>query len=122
MRRMNKVKITTRKFVRIRNCEEPHMDLKVYKNLRGSTTPMESKIVNCEHLELKDKNEVDNHNLKKLRAAMNMITRRMGESTQQPNDDETVKAGYQFVKDKMFNMKNIIGGADLLAGFPAIIN
>jgi uncharacterized protein YegL len=100
------VKITTRKFVRIQNGEEPCMDLNVYENLRGSTTPMEAKVVSYDHVELKDKNEIDNHNLKKLRAAMNMITRRMGESTA-PNDEETVKAGYQFVKDKMFDMKNL---------------
>ena len=70
----DKITISTRKFVRIPNGEEPKMILKIHEKLRGNSEPQEAKIISVEKIELSQKDVIDAHNLKKLRSAMNLIS------------------------------------------------
>jgi hypothetical protein len=92
-------KILTKKFIRIPNDEEPHIVLNLYEELRGRTKPIEARVVEWQKSILNDKSGVTTHNLKKLRAAMNMITYRMRVS--EVANDLAVRAAYEFVKNQM---------------------
>ena len=70
----DKITISTRKFVRIPNDEDPKMFLKIHEKLRGNSEPQEAKIISMEKIELSQKDVIDAHNLKKLRSAMNLIS------------------------------------------------
>jgi hypothetical protein len=96
-------KILTKKFIRIPNDEEPHIVLNLYEELRGRTKPIEARVVEWQKSILNDKSGVTTHNLKKLRAAMNMITYRMRIS--EVADDLAVRAAYEFVKNQMCAIK-----------------
>jgi uncharacterized protein YegL len=105
-RKGDKVTISTRKFVRIRNGEEPKMTLRIHEKLRGDTKPMEATIKAFEKIELKDKQEIDVHNLKKLRSAMNLVSGHLAD-TEKAEDDAVAKAGYELVKNKINNMNDL---------------
>jgi len=105
-RKGDKVTISTRKFVRVRNGEEPKMTLRIHEKLRGDTKPMEATIKAFEKIELKDKNEIDIHNLKKLRSAMNLVSGHLS-GKEKAEDDAVAKAGYELVKNKINNMNDL---------------
>ena len=70
----DKITISTRKFVRIPNGEEPKMILKIHEKLRGNSEPQDANIISVEKIELSKKDDIDAHNLEKLRSAMNLIS------------------------------------------------
>ena len=131
----DKITISTRKFVRIPNGEEPKMILKIHEKLRGNSEPQEAKIISVEKIELSQKDVIDAHNLKKLRSAMNLISgsvqllfdkknwiipsfhdflnllftsipARMADSDEASKDTEA-KAAYEMIKDKMNALKGL---------------
>jgi hypothetical protein len=102
----DKITISTRKFVRIPNGEEPKMILKIHEKLRGNSEPQDAKIISVEKIELSKKDDIDAHNLKKLRSAMNLISARMADSDEASKDTEA-KTAYQMIKDKMNALKGL---------------
>merc|ERR1712107_787272 len=70
------VRIATKKFVKkmTTSKDSPKLDLKIYEKLTGAPKAIEAKIVTLEEVVLTDPTEVADHNLKKLRTALNMIT------------------------------------------------
>ena len=104
--RDDKISISTRKFVRVRNGEEPNMTLRIHEKLRGDSKPQLATISCFEKIELADKNNADIHNLKKLRSAMNLVSGRMAD-TENPENDIIAKAGYELVKNKMNELKDL---------------
>jgi uncharacterized protein YegL len=105
-RKEDKTTISTRKFVRIRNGEEPKLTLRIHEKLRGDAKPMEATIKAFERIELKDKKEIDIHNLKKLRSAMNLVSGHLAD-TEKAEDDAVAKAGYELVKNKINGLKDL---------------
>jgi hypothetical protein len=102
----DKITISTRKFVRIPNGDEPKMILKIHEKLRGNSEPQDAKIISVEKIELSKKDDLDAHNLKKLRSAMNLISARMADSDEASKDTEA-KTAYQMIKDKMNALKGL---------------
>ena len=51
----DKISISTRKFVRVRNGEEPKMTLRIHQKLRGDTKPENATISSIEKVELTGK-------------------------------------------------------------------
>jgi len=98
-------KIATRKFVKIPEGAEPKLTIRLFEKLSGNAKPMEAKIGKLTTNVLEKKEEIDAHNLRKLRTAMNMITSKMSEVEEGKEDDE-VKAWYKVVKAKMSEMKS----------------
>lgn len=99
-------KMMTRKFVKIRNGEEPNLTIRVFDKLSGVPKPMEAKIGTQNKLLLTKQEDIDGHNLRKLRTAMNMITQKMSEVGEGKEEDE-VKAWYKIVKSEMEKMLNV---------------
>lgn len=102
----DKITISTRKFVRIPNDEDPKMILKIHEKLRGNSEPQEAKIISMEKIELSQKDVIDAHNLKKLRSAMNLISARMADIDEASKDTEA-KAAYEMIKNKMNALKGL---------------
>merc|ERR1719245_1466897 len=100
----DKITISTKKFVRIKKGEEAKMTLRLHEKLRGDTKPMDATIKSFEKMELTDKNEVDIHNLKKLRSALNLVSSRLADSSE---NDDAAKAVYDMVKNKISGMKDL---------------
>ena len=101
-----KISISTRKFVRIKVGEEPNLSLKIHEKLTGDEEAQEAMVICTEKIELKDKSEIDIHNLKKLRSAMNLVSGRMGD-TENAEKDTVAKSGYELVKNKVERLKEL---------------
>jgi hypothetical protein len=100
-----KTKITTRKFVQLPNAQEPYIVIQLHEKLSGNTKPKEAIILECEKTELETKADIDAHNLKKMRSAMNMLTCQMRE-TSAPNTNKELGAGYALIKSAFNGLKN----------------
>jgi len=100
----DKITISTKKFVRIRKGEDAKMTLRLHEKLRGDTKPVDAIIKSFEKIELTDKNEVDIHNLKKLRSAMNLVSSRLADNSE---NDVLAKKGYEMVKKNFLDMKDL---------------
>jgi len=102
----NKILISTRKFVRIRNGEEPNMTLRIHEKLIGNSKPQDATILTFEKIELTEKNDADIYILKKLRSAMNLVSARLGE-IEKAEEEAGVKTGYELIKNKMTDLKDL---------------
>jgi uncharacterized protein YegL len=95
-------KIQTKKFVRIKNGEEPNISINVYNTLTENAQPIDAKITKVNQIVLSNKDDIDGHNLRKLRTAINMITGKIsanvgaGETNKKEMND-----WYELVKEKM---------------------
>jgi hypothetical protein len=101
-----KIYISTRKFVRIKVGEELNLSLKIHEKLTGDEEAQEATVICTEKIELKDNSEIDIHNLKKLRSAMNLVSGRMGD-TENAEKDTIAKSGYELVKNKVERLKEL---------------
>ena len=100
----DKITISTKKFVRIKKGEEAKMTLRLHEKLRGDTKPMDATIKSFEKMELTDKNKVDIHNMKKLRSALNLVSSRLADSSE---NEASAKAVFNMVKNKISDMKDL---------------
>jgi len=101
----NTVKIATKKFVKKTPvCQEmPKLEIKVYEKLTGSPKAIEATVTKMEKIVLEDKTDVADHNLKKLRTALNMITSSISEA-ENPDDVEKMKVWHKLVEEKFSKM------------------
>jgi hypothetical protein len=86
--------------------EEPNLSLKIHEKLTGDEEAQEATVICTEKIELKDKSEIDIHNLKKLRSAMNLVSGRMGD-TENAEKDTIAKSGYELVNNKVERLKEL---------------
>jgi len=95
------VRIATKKFVKkMPTCKgSPKLELKIYEKLTGAPKAIEAKIVTLEEVVLTDPTEVADHNLKKLRTALNMITGQISEADK-PEQVESMKVWHKLVQEK----------------------
>jgi hypothetical protein len=82
------------------------MTLRLHEKLRGDAKPVEAIIKTFEKIELKKKTDIDIHNLKKLRSAMNLVSGHLAD-TENAEDDVVAKAGYELVKNKINGLKDL---------------
>jgi len=100
----NMVKIATKKFVRKTGDSEPKFEVKVYEKLTGSPDAKNANVSNIEEIILDKQVEMDDHNLKKLRTALNMITATISDAESE-NDKKKMKDWHSFVTKKFALMK-----------------
>merc|ERR1712012_1487617 len=95
------VRIATKKFVkRMPTCKgSQKLDLKIYEKLTGAPKAIEAKVVTLEEVVLKEQVHVADHNLVKMRAALNMITGQISEADK-PEQVEGMKVWHKLVQEK----------------------
>merc|ERR1712152_59955 len=74
-------------------------ELKIYEKLTGAPKAIEAKIVKLEELVLKEQVHVADHNLVKMRAALNMITGQISEADK-PEQVDGMKVWHKLVQEK----------------------
>ena len=99
------VKIATKKFVRKKpRCTgTPQLKLKIYEKLVGTPKAITASIIKMEEVVLTDQNQVTDHNLVKMRAALNMITWQISEAAK-PKHVEEVRVWYKLIQKKFAKM------------------
>lgn len=100
----NVVKIATKKFVRQIGDSEPKFEVQVFEKLTGSPEGKKANITKTEKIVIDKQLEIDDHNLKKLRTAMNMITTTISDAESQ-NDKEKMKEWHNLVTKKFALLK-----------------
>merc|ERR1711874_245387 len=95
------VRIATKKFVkRMRTCKgSPKLELKIYEGLAGAPNAISASIAKTEEFVLKEQVHVADHNLVKMRAALNMITGQISEADK-PEQVEGMKVWHKLVQEK----------------------
>merc|ERR1711874_832514 len=100
----NRVKIATKKFVRQIGDSEPKFEVQVFEKLTGSPEGKKANITKTEKSVIDKQLEIDDHNLKKLRTAMNMITTTISDAESQ-SDKEKMKEWHNLVTKKFALLK-----------------
>jgi len=95
------VRIATKKFVKkMPTCKgSPKLELKIYEKLTGAPDAISASIAKTEEFVLKEKVHVADHNLVKLRTALNMITGQISEADK-PEQVEGMKVWHKLVQEK----------------------
>jgi len=99
------IRIATKKFVRkMPTCNgTPQLELKIYEKLAGTPKAITAFISKTEEVVLAEQNHVVNHNLVKMRAALNMITGQISEADK-PEQVEGMKVWHKLVQEKFAKM------------------
>ena len=99
------IRIATKKFVRkMPTCTgTPQLELKIYEKLTGTPKAIEATVLRMDEVVLTDSTEVADHNLKKLRTALNMITGQISEADK-PEQVEGMKVWHKLVQEKFAKM------------------
>jgi len=95
------VRIATKKFVKkMPTCKgSPKLELKIYEKLTGAPDAISASIAKTEEFVLKEQVHVADHNLVKLRTALNMITGQISEADK-PEQVEGMKVWHKLVQEK----------------------
>lgn len=101
-RSKNTIKVATKKFVRIQEGENPDIEIKVFEKLRGNADGKAAKITKMDKIVLIEKIQIDDHNLMKLRTALNIITANISEAEDE-KDKEKMKVWHDLVR-KQFGL------------------
>merc|ERR1711988_971677 len=72
-----RIKMITKKFMRLEKDQEPKMTLMVHENLTGKSEGRKA-VVKSEKIEKEE--DIADHNLKKLRTAMNMVMAKISDA------------------------------------------
>lgn len=99
------IRIVTMKFVKkMPQCSGvPKIEIKVYEKLTGTPKAIDATIVKMDEVILDKKVEVADHNLKKMRTALNMITSLISEADK-PEQVEKMKVWHKLVQEKFAKM------------------
>ena len=99
------IRIATKKFIRkMPTCTgTPQLELKIYEKLTGTPKAIEATVLRMEEVVLTDPTEVADHNLTKLRTALNMITGQISEADK-PEQVEGMKVWHKLVQEKFAKM------------------
>merc|ERR1712142_179982 len=101
-RSKNTIKVATKKFVRIQEGENPDIEIKVFEKPRGNADGKAAKITKMDKIVLVEKIQIDDHNLMKLRTALNIITANISEAEDE-KDKEKMKVWHDLVR-KQFGL------------------
>merc|ERR1711971_1102319 len=99
------IRIATKKFVwKMPTCTgTPQLELKIYEKLAGTPKAISASITKTEEVILTEQNQVADHNLVKMRAALNMITGQISEADK-PEQVEGMKVWHKLVQEKFAKM------------------
>ena len=99
------IRIATKKFVKkMPTCTgTPIMELKIYEKLAGTPKAITASIKKAEEVVLTEETQVADHNLVKMRAALNMITGQISEADK-PEQVEGMKVWHKLVQEKFAEM------------------
>ena len=97
------IRIATKKFVKKTCTGTPILELKIYEKLTGTPKAIEAKVLRIEEIVLTDPTEVADHNLKKMRTALNMITGQISEADK-PEQVDGMKVWHKLVEEKFADM------------------
>jgi len=99
------IRIATKKFVKkMPTCTgTPIMELKIYEKLAGTPKAITASIKKVEEVVLTEETQVADHNLVKMRAALNMITGQISEADK-PEQVEGMKVWHKLVQEKFAEM------------------
>merc|ERR1719427_1070236 len=100
----NNIKIATKKFVRKTGDTEPSFEVKVYEKLTGNPDAKDAAVISIEEIFLDKQMDIDYHNLKKLRTALNMITATISDAESE-KDKEKMKVWHSLVTEKFALLK-----------------
>merc|ERR1711874_573572 len=100
----NMVKIATKKFVRQTGASEPKFEVRVFEKLTGSPEAKTANIATIEKIIMDKQIDIDDHNLKKLRTALNMITATISDAESE-SDKEKMKVWHSLVTQKFALLK-----------------
>jgi len=98
------VKIATKKFVRQTGNSEPKFEVRVFEKLTSNSEGKEANINTIEKVVFDKQLDIDDHNLKKLRTAMNMITATISDAESQ-SDKDKMKVWHKLVTEKFGLLK-----------------
>lgn len=100
-----KIKMVTKKFMRLKKDQEPKMKLKVHENLTGKSEGKEGVVKNYKIEILEKEEDIADHNLKKLRTAMNMVMAKISDANDE-NEKDKMKVWFELLS-KNFKSLNI---------------
>merc|ERR1711874_370017 len=100
-----KIKMVTKKFMRLKKDQEPKMKLKVHENLTGKSEGREGIVQNYKIDILEKEEDIADHNLKKLRTAMNMVMAKISDANDE-KEKEKMKVWFELL-NKNFKSLNI---------------
>jgi len=103
-----KIRMITKKFMRLEKGQEPKMQLKVHENLTGKSVGREAVVKNYRSETLEKEEDIADHNLKKLRTAMNMVMAKISDSNNDV-EKEQMKVWFELL-NKNFKSMNIDEG------------
>jgi len=103
-----KIKMITKKFMRLDKEQEPKIQLKVHDNLTGKTEGREGIVKNYRVELLEKEDDMADHNLKKLRTAMNMVMSKISDANNE-KEKEAMKVWFELL-NKKFKVMNIDEG------------
>jgi len=100
-----RIKMITKKFMRLEKDLEPKMTLKVHEDLTGKSEGREAIVKSYKIEKLEKEEDIADHNMKKLRTAMNMVMAKISDAN---NDKEKEKMKVWFeLLNKNFKALNI---------------
>merc|ERR1711953_290156 len=99
-----KIKMITKKFMRLRKDQEPKMQLKVHEDLTGKSEGREGFVQNYEIQILEKEEDIADHNLKKLRTAMNMVMAKISDANDD-NEKEKMKVWFELLSKNFKSLK-----------------
>merc|ERR1711874_479568 len=91
-----KMKMITKKFMRLKKDQEPKMQLKVHENLTGKSEGQKGVVQNCKIDILEKEEDIADHNLKKLRTAMNMVMAKISDANDE-KEKEKMKVWFELL-------------------------
>ena len=99
------IRIVTKKFVKKmpESKGAPRLELKIYEKLTGQSKAIDATVLSMKDIVLDNKTDVADHNLKKLRTALNLITSCISEADR-PEQVEQVKVWHKLVQHKFAGM------------------
>merc|ERR1711902_63695 len=100
-----KIRMITKKFMRLKKDQEPKMKLKVHENLTGKSEGKEGVVKNFKIEILEKEEDIADHNLKKLRTAMNMVMAKISDANDE-NEKDKMKVWFELLS-KNFKSLNI---------------
>merc|ERR550532_3210421 len=103
-----KIKMITKKFMRLDKEQEPKIELKVHDNLTGKSEGRDAIVKNYRVEVLEKEDDIADHNLKKLRTAMNMVMSKISDANNEV-EKEQMKVWFELL-NKNFKSMNIDEG------------
>ena len=91
-----RIKMMTKKFMRLEKDQEPKMTLMVHENLTGKSEGRKAVVKSYKIEKLEKEEDIADHNLKKLRTAMNMVMAKISDANDE-KEKENMKVWFELL-------------------------